>query len=121
MRFVSSRGQAPDLGFSDALLAGLATDGGLYMPATWPELPDLTGVHGYADIAAAVMSPFVGDDLPPETLLQLSWVLGGLVRGRKALRSPEVRATIRTVHRAGADDGQAGQKVSVGGILPSPR
>jgi threonine synthase len=71
VKFVSSRGQAPDLGFSDALLAGLATDGGLYMPATWPALPDLTGVRGYADIAAAVMSPFVGDDLPAETLLQL--------------------------------------------------
>jgi hypothetical protein len=47
-----------------------------------------------------------------------SWVLGGLVRGRKALRSPEVRATIRTVHRAGARTGQAGQKVSVWGMVP---
>lgn len=47
-----------------------------------------------------------------------SWVLGGLVRGRKALRSPEFRATIRTVHRQGADAGQAGQKVSVCGMMP---
>ena len=36
MRFISTRGEAPALGFSDALLAGLARDGGLYVPETWP-------------------------------------------------------------------------------------
>jgi threonine synthase len=63
MRFVSTRGDAPELGFADVLLAGLASDGGLYMPAEWPTLPDLRGVHDYAEIAALVMAPFVGDDL----------------------------------------------------------
>ena len=39
MRYVSTRGRAPELGFADVLLAGLATDGGLYVPASWPALP----------------------------------------------------------------------------------
>jgi len=63
MKFVSTRGQAPELGFADVLLAGLAADGGLYVPATWPALPDLAGLTSYADVAAAVMAPFVGDEL----------------------------------------------------------
>jgi threonine synthase len=71
MRYVSSRGQAPELGFADVLLAGLANDGGLYVPATWPALPNLTGVHDYADVAAAVMVPFVGDDLAPDVMVDL--------------------------------------------------
>ncbi len=71
MRYVSSRGQAPELGFADVLLAGLANDGGLYMPATWPALPNLTGVHDYPDVAAAVMAPFVGDDLTPAVMVDL--------------------------------------------------
>ena len=68
MRYLSTRGQAPELGFADVLLAGLANDGGLYVPATWPALPDLTGVHDYADIAAAVMAPYVAPDLSADTL-----------------------------------------------------
>jgi threonine synthase len=71
MRYVSSRGQAPQLGFADVLLAGLANDGGLYVPATWPVLPDLGGLHDYADRAAAVMAPFVSDDLDDVTLAEL--------------------------------------------------
>ena len=39
MRYVSTRGAAPEMGFTDVLLAGLANDGGLYVPAEWPELP----------------------------------------------------------------------------------
>lgn len=71
MRYVSSRGQAPQLGFADVLLAGLANDGGLYVPATWPTLPDLSGLHAYADIAAAVMAPFVSEDLDDDTMARL--------------------------------------------------
>jgi threonine synthase len=63
VRYVSTRGRAPQLGFADVLLAGLATDGGLYVPAEWPELPDLTGVDDYPSAAARVMAPFVGDEL----------------------------------------------------------
>ena len=59
MRYVSTRGRAPELGFSEALLAGLASDGGLYVPSEWPELPDRSAAPDYAAVAAAVMSPFV--------------------------------------------------------------
>ncbi len=71
MRFVSTRGDAAELGFADVLLAGLASDGGLYMPTEWPTLPDLSGVHDYAEIAATVMAPFVADDLPFDVLNEL--------------------------------------------------
>ena len=68
---MSSRGRAPDLGFSDVLLAGLANDGGLYMPEAWPALPDLTDRYDYADVATAVMAPFVAPDISIDTLSDL--------------------------------------------------
>jgi threonine synthase len=71
MRFVSTRGRAPELGFADVLLAGLANDGGLYVPTHWPALPDLSTIHEYPAVAAAVMEPFVGDDLAPRMLAGL--------------------------------------------------
>lgn len=61
MQYLSTRGGAPDLEFGDALLTGLATDGGLYCPAEIPTL-DLAGLDAsssYAEIALAVMWPFV--------------------------------------------------------------
>ena len=63
MRYVSTRGQAPELGFADVLLAGLATDGGLYVPVEFPPLPELDRLDAYAAVAAAVMQPYVGDEL----------------------------------------------------------
>jgi threonine synthase len=66
MRYVSTRGDAPELGFADVLLAGLAVDGGLYVPSEWPSLGTVSG--SYADVAAAVMAPFVGADVAPATL-----------------------------------------------------
>jgi threonine synthase len=71
MRYVSTRGEAADLGFADVLLAGLAPDGGLYVPAEWPELPAAVPGATYAEAAAAVMAPFVGSDLDPATLGRL--------------------------------------------------
>jgi threonine synthase len=75
MQYVSTRGQAPVLGFSGVLLAGLAEDGGLYMPRTFPtfsaaEFRALRGLP-YAEVAARVIHPFVGDDLSFETLAAL--------------------------------------------------
>ena len=63
MRYRSTRGQAPDLGFDDVLLTGLAPDGGLYLPEAWPrfsgsELQQLAGLP-YPELAAQVMRPFV--------------------------------------------------------------
>jgi threonine synthase len=71
MRYVSTRGQAPELGFADVLLAGLAYDGGLYVPEHFPALPDLAGAGSYAAVAAAVMRPYVGDELGPGVLERL--------------------------------------------------
>ncbi|MDP6952547.1 MAG: threonine synthase [Alphaproteobacteria bacterium] len=70
--YVSSRGTAPRLGFSDTLLAGLADDGGLYVPEAWPALPAAARLPmPYAAAAEAVMSPFVGGDIPPDVLARL--------------------------------------------------
>lgn len=64
MKYVSTRGRAPALGFADTLLAGLARDGGLYVPKAFPKLSrvHMRALQGrsYADIAARVMRPFVG-------------------------------------------------------------
>ena len=64
MNYVSTRGQAPHLAFDDALLAGLARDGGLYVPETWPrfssdEIAALKGLP-YAELATRVMTPYLG-------------------------------------------------------------
>jgi threonine synthase len=58
MRYVSTRGDAPVLGFDDVLLAGLAVDGGLYVPETWPQF-QLPETGNYAEVAAALIRPFV--------------------------------------------------------------
>ena len=75
MRYISTRGQAPVRDFAGVLLAGLADDGGLYVPETWPHftLADWRALRGlsYPELAARVMQPFVGDALPFETLLSL--------------------------------------------------
>jgi len=71
MRYVSTRGRAPELGFADALLGGLALDGGLYVPAEWPLLPqpaELDAATGYAEVAHRVITPFVGTDIEPTVL-----------------------------------------------------
>ena len=63
MRYVSTRGRAAELGFCDALLAGLATDGGLYVPQTWPKQPTMTG-STYAAKAASLMAPYIEGEIP---------------------------------------------------------
>ena len=70
MKYVSTRGTAPILGFSDVVLAGLATDGGLYVPQTWPTLTsDLSG--SYAELAAKVFAPFIEGDIEQATMQKL--------------------------------------------------
>ena len=67
MQYVSTRGEAPTLGFSDALLAGLARDGGLYVPREWPtySAADIRAMRGlsYADLAVRVLTPFLGGEI----------------------------------------------------------
>lgn len=67
MRYVSTRGGAPELGFRDVLLAGLARDGGLYVPAEWPsfsadEIRALRGLS-YPDLAIRLLTPFVAGEI----------------------------------------------------------
>src|SRR5690606_16674475 len=66
----STRGQAPVADFAQALLRGMAPDGGLYMPQAWPSLsPDaLTPGRDYAESPAQVLAPFLGEALPPAAL-----------------------------------------------------
>lgn len=72
MRYISTRGSAPAHDFADVLLAGLAGDGGLFMPQTWPHFSpaDFRSMRGlpYGELAARVMQPFVGTAIPFEVL-----------------------------------------------------
>lgn len=65
MRYISTRGEAPILEFDDVLLAGLARDGGLYLPESWPQFSpeQIRSMQGlpYTDVALQVMLPFVGE------------------------------------------------------------
>src|SRR5438477_7935664 len=66
-RYISTRGEAPTLGFCDVMLTGLARDGGLYVPESWPQLsPDtIAGFFGrpYWEVAVEVIGPFVAGEL----------------------------------------------------------
>ena len=65
MRYVSTRGQAPELSFEEAMLTGLARDGGLYVPAEIPQMSqgDIAALAGvsYEEAAFRIMRPFIGD------------------------------------------------------------
>jgi threonine synthase len=72
MRYVSTRGEAAPRGFEDVLLAGLAEDGGLFLPEAWPTLSPVEwrALRGlpYAELAARVIHRFTGDAFTFETL-----------------------------------------------------
>jgi threonine synthase len=75
LRYISTRGAAPTLGFEEVLLAGLARDGGLYVPESWPgfdaaQLRNLAGLS-YRALAFEVIRPFVGEALGRAELAQL--------------------------------------------------
>jgi threonine synthase len=74
VRYISTRGEAPVLGFRDVVLAGLASDGGLYVPERWPRLTDaeiasLAG-QSYQSIAHFIISRFAGSEIG-KPLLQM--------------------------------------------------
>ncbi len=76
MKYVSTRGQAPILNFEEVLLAGLARDGGLYVPERWPHLEaaqiaSLAG-RSFAETAVEVIHPFVGTSVGREALLGMA-------------------------------------------------
>ncbi|MBY6242067.1 threonine synthase [Methylosinus sp. Sm6] len=76
MRYISTRGEAPELAFEDILLAGLAADGGLYTPVSYPRLAreEIAGLAGlpYARASARILAPFVGEAFAGPALAELT-------------------------------------------------
>jgi threonine synthase len=76
MRYISTRGEAPSLDFVDVMLAGLARDGGLYVPERWPTIDRATvgNLAGkpYAEVAVEVIRPFVGDCIAEADLARMA-------------------------------------------------
>jgi threonine synthase len=75
LRYVSTRGEAKIASFNEALIEGLARDGGLYLPESWPQLSraEIAGFRGrpYAEVAFHVIAPFVGNDIPEGELKRM--------------------------------------------------
>jgi threonine synthase len=75
VRYVSTRGEAPSLGFRDVVLAGLARDGGLYVPERWPELThaEIRALAGctYAEVAFRIVSRFTGGEVSEAVLRRM--------------------------------------------------
>jgi len=84
MRYVSTRGEAASLDFTSVMLAGLARDGGLYVPESWPRLSreDIAGFAGrpYAEVAVDVMRPFVGGSIADVDLARMAQEAYGTFR-----------------------------------------
>lgn len=98
LSYVSTRGQSPALGFDDVLLTGLAPDGGLYVPQSWPTLSpdtlrDLAGAP-YATVAKTVVGAFVDDAFGPA-------VLGEMV---ESAYSRFLHPAVAPLTQLGADD-----------------
>ncbi|MFN3655709.1 MAG: threonine synthase [Pseudolabrys sp.] len=76
MRYISTRGEAAPLDFVEVMLAGLARDGGLYVPESWPALTPaaIAGLSGkpYAEVALEIMKPFVGASLADADLARMA-------------------------------------------------
>lgn len=76
MKYISTRGLAPSLGFEDVLLAGLARDGGLYLPEAWPRLEQqaIASLAGrpFAEVAVEVIAPYTGGAFSREELLAMA-------------------------------------------------
>jgi len=75
IKYYSTNLKSPEVSFSEALLKGLAPDGGLYMPVSFPEFSadELFSYSGkeYYEIAFSVLSKFIGSEIPDEVLLNL--------------------------------------------------
>jgi len=84
MRYVSTRGEAPALDFVGVMLAGLARDGGLFVPETWPAVMNeaIAGLAGrpYAEVAVEVIRPFVGAGIPEADLARMAQEAYGTFR-----------------------------------------
>lgn len=94
MDYISTRGEAPALGFSDALLAGLASDGGLYVPRTWPVLTkrEIRALRGlsYQDAAFEILYRFTGGEIPADDFKAM------IVEAYATFRHPAVAPLVQT-------------------------
>lgn len=94
MKYSSSRGEAPVLEFSDVLLQGLARDGGLYLPETWPQFDAETiasfAGKSYQDVAFTVIQPFIGEDIPEDDLKAM------IAEAYAGFRHPAVTPLVQT-------------------------
>jgi threonine synthase len=76
VQYVSTRGEAPSLGFAEVMLAGLARDGGLYVPEAWPQVQaqTISGFAGrpYAEVAVDVIRRFTGDAIGEADLARMA-------------------------------------------------
>jgi threonine synthase len=93
MDYVSTRGKAPHLGFTQAMMAGLARDGGLYVPAELPVwgADDIAALAGlpYEEVAFRVMRPFLGGTIGDDDFRAL--IAARLCRVRPSARAPLVQ------------------------------
>ncbi len=75
MEFISTRGVAPNLGFCDTILRGLASDGGLYLPKNWPQISQEKiksfATKSFSEIGFEIISPFVGAEIEPKMLRRI--------------------------------------------------
>ena len=75
VKYISTRGRATALSFEPTLLAGLADDGGLYVPDHWPKLSrqTLEGFRGasFQQVAKTILAPFLGSDVHPERFAEI--------------------------------------------------
>jgi threonine synthase len=96
MNYVSTRGHIAPVGFAQAVMMGLATDGGLLVPAALPHLdPEILNRWSrlrFQDLALEVMTPFVGGEVPREDLRQL------IERSYATFTHPEVTPVVTTGH-----------------------
>ncbi len=81
MKYISTRGLAPLAGFEEVLLTGLAPDGGLYVPRSWPKLTadDIAALRTrpYAEVAARIIAQFTGDAFNAAQLLEIARAVYG--------------------------------------------
>ncbi|WP_149538486.1 threonine synthase [Siccirubricoccus phaeus] len=99
MRYLSTRGEAAPRGFEDVLLAGLAEDGGLFLPAAWPVLSpaEWRGLRGlpYPELAARLIHPFVGEEA-----MSLATLRGMTEAAYYGFGHPAVAPLVQLDHRA---------------------
>jgi len=71
MKYISTRGRAEPVDFVEACLAGLATDGGLYLPEEWPQIEPARAGETYTDLAIRILSAFAGDSISDDDLADI--------------------------------------------------